>query len=230
MSEEEKQVAEAIPAAAEEKTVERDLVINSHASEVDIALLEDNILVELHREKTNNQFAVGDVYLGRVKKLLPGLNAAFVDVGYPKEAFLHYLDLGFQAHSLLKFKKMVVAGEDVSLDKFKLDPDLPKNGKIADIINVGDLIPVQIAKDRESRQKSHLQDVTLSSSPSPIAFRFQQKSAATRSATASAVSSKASSPTTMASSSAPSPKARRWPNSTPTSRHSSPNGSNAPSR
>ena len=147
MSEEEKQVAEAIPAAAEEKTVERDLVINSHASEVDIALLEDNILVELHREKTNNQFAVGDVYLGRVKKLLPGLNAAFVDVGYPKEAFLHYLDLGFQAHSLLKFKKMVVAGEDVSLDKFKLDPDLPKNGKIADIINVGDLIPVQIAKE-----------------------------------------------------------------------------------
>ena len=82
----------------EEKTVERDLVINSHASEVDIALLEDSSLVELHREKTNNQFAVGDVYLGRVKKLLPGLNAAFVDVGYPKEAFLHYLDLGLQAH------------------------------------------------------------------------------------------------------------------------------------
>ena len=113
MSEEEKQVAEAIPAAAEEKTVERDLVINSHASEVDIALLEDNILVELHREKTNNQFAVGDVYLGRVKKLLPGLNAAFVEVGYPKEAFLHYLDLGLQAHSMLKYKKRVVAGEDI---------------------------------------------------------------------------------------------------------------------
>ena len=57
----------------EVKTVTRDLVINSHASEVDIALLEDNVLVELHREKTNNQFAVGDVYLGRVKKILPGL-------------------------------------------------------------------------------------------------------------------------------------------------------------
>ena len=64
--------------AKEEKTVTRDLIINSHASEVDIALLEDNILVELHREKTNNQFAVGDVYLGKVKKILPGLNAAFV--------------------------------------------------------------------------------------------------------------------------------------------------------
>ena len=131
----------------EVKTVTRDLVINSHASEVDIALLEDNTLVELHREKTNNQFAVGDVYLGRVKKLLPGLNAAFVEVGYPKEAFLHYLDLGLQAHSMLKFKKMLVAGEDVAMDKFKLESDLPKNGKIADILTVGDLIPVQIAKE-----------------------------------------------------------------------------------
>ena len=129
------------------KTVVRDLVINSHASEVDIALLEDNTLVELHREKTNNQFAVGDVYLGRVKKLLPGLNAAFVDVGYPKEAFLHYLDLGLQAHSMLKYKKKILAGEDIPMDKFKLEPDLPKNGKIADILNVGDLIPVQIAKE-----------------------------------------------------------------------------------
>ena len=131
----------------EQKTVTRDLIINSHASEVDIALLEDNTLVELHREKTNNQYAVGDVYLGRVKKILPGLNAAFVDVGYPKEAFLHYLDLGLQASSLIKYKKLVMAGDDVAMDKFKLEGDLPKNGKVADWLNVGDLIPVQIAKE-----------------------------------------------------------------------------------
>ena len=141
MSEEQQQEVVAV------KTVTRDLVINSHASEVDIALLEDNSLVELHREKTNNQFAVGDVYLGRVKKILPGLNAAFVDVGYPKEAFLHYLDLGLQANSLIKYKKAVVGGDDVPMDKFKLDPDLPKNGKIGDLLNVGDLLPVQIAKE-----------------------------------------------------------------------------------
>ena len=104
MSEQKQQVAEeATTAPAEVKPVMRDLFIDSHASEVDIALLEDNILVELHKEKTNNQFAVGDVYLGRVKKILPGLNAAFVDVGYPKEAFLHYLDLGIQGKSLLKY-------------------------------------------------------------------------------------------------------------------------------
>ena len=142
MSEEQQQEV-----VAEKKTVTRDLVINSHASEVDIALLEDNTLVELHREKTNNQFAVGDVYLGRVKKILPGLNAAFVDVGYPKEAFLHYLDLGLQASSLIKYKKLVMAGDDVAMDKFKLEGDLPKNGKVADWLNVGDLIPVQIAKE-----------------------------------------------------------------------------------
>ena len=142
MSEEQQQEV-----AVENKTVTRDLIINSHASEVDIALLEDNTLVELHREKTNNQFAVGDVYLGRVKKILPGLNAAFVDVGYPKEAFLHYLDLGLQASSLIKYKKMILANDDVAMDKFKLEGDLPKNGKISDWLAVGDLLPVQIAKE-----------------------------------------------------------------------------------
>ena len=131
------------------KTVERELVINARASEVDIALLEDKILVELHKEKTNNQFAVGDVYLGRVKKILPGLNAAFVDVGYEKEAFLHYLDLGPQFRSLLKFKNELTSGNgaEVTMDKFKLEPDIEKNGKIATMLNVGDLIPVQIAKE-----------------------------------------------------------------------------------
>ena len=131
------------------KTVERELVINARASEVDIALLEDKILVELHKEKANNQFAVGDVYLGRVKKILPGLNAAFVDVGYEKEAFLHYLDLGPQFRSLFKFKKALSDGnaKEVTMEKFKLEPDIEKNGKIANMLNVGDLIPVQIAKE-----------------------------------------------------------------------------------
>ena len=144
MSEEQKEAVQ----EAVEVTVQRDLIINSHASEVDIALLEDNLLVELHKEKTNNQFAVGDVYLGRVKKLLPGLNAAFVDVGYHKEAFLHYLDLGLQASSLIKYRNQVVAGgSDVSMNDITLEPDLPKNGKITDFLTVGELLPVQIAKE-----------------------------------------------------------------------------------
>ena len=144
MSEEQKQATEQ---AVEEKTVQRDLIISSHASEVDIALLEDNQLVELHKEKTNNQFAVGDVYLGRVKKLLPGLNAAFVEVGYHKEAFLHYLDLGLQGRSVLKYHDLIVSGQDVAMKDFVLEPDLEKNGKISDWLTVGELLPVQIAKE-----------------------------------------------------------------------------------
>ena len=144
MSEEQKQATEQ---AVEEKTVQRDLIISSHASEVDIALLEDNQLVELHKEKTNNQFAVGDVYLGRVKKLLPGLNAAFVEVGYHKEAFLHYLDLGLQGRSVLKYHDLIASGKDVAMKDFVLEPDLEKNGKITDWLTVGELLPVQIAKE-----------------------------------------------------------------------------------
>ena len=82
-----------------------ELVINSTLSEVVIALLEDKRLVELNREKRDNKFAVCDLYLGRVKKIMSGLNAAFVDVGYEKDAFLHYLDLGPQFNTLTKCVK-----------------------------------------------------------------------------------------------------------------------------
>ena len=70
---------------------------------VEIALLEDKRLVELHNEKADASFAVGDLYLGKVKKLIPGLNAAFVDVGFEKDAFLHYTDLSPYVRSILKF-------------------------------------------------------------------------------------------------------------------------------
>ena len=81
----------------------KELVITAKSNEVVIAQLEDRRLTDLNREKSNNSFAVGDIYLGRVRKVMPGLNAAFVDVGYEKDAFLHYLDLGPQVQSLLKF-------------------------------------------------------------------------------------------------------------------------------
>ena len=78
----------------------KELIIDSKPSEVDIALFEDKLLVELNKEKTNNDFSVGDIYLGKVKKIMPGLNAAFVNVGHEKHAFLHYLDLGPNIRSL----------------------------------------------------------------------------------------------------------------------------------
>ena len=130
--------------------MDKELIINSRASEVEIALLEDKFLVELHKEKNNNNYSVGDVYLGRVKKIMPGLNAAFVNVGYEKDAFLHYLDLGPQVRSLNKLTKAGIAnyqGKHPQLEKFDLEPDIEKTGKITQVLTSGQQILVQIAKE-----------------------------------------------------------------------------------
>lgn len=127
----------------------KELIINAGPNEVNIALLEDKVLVELNKEKTNNNFAVGDVYLGRVKKIMPGLNAAFVDVGYEKDAFLHYLDLGPQVNSLIKFTKMGMSGNTahLTMNEFEPLPDIEKTGKIGQVLSANQQILVQIAKE-----------------------------------------------------------------------------------
>ena len=127
----------------------QELIINSTPSEVVIALLHDKRLVELHREKDNSKFAVGDIYLGRVKKVMTGLNAAFVDVGYEKDAFLHYLDLGPQAQSLIKYVENVKTDkQNVSnLMYFKGEADIKKDGKINEIVKSGQNLLVQVAKE-----------------------------------------------------------------------------------
>ena len=127
----------------------KELIINAIASEVNIALLEDKVLVELNKEKTNSSFAVGDVYLGRVKKIMPGLNAAFVDVGYEKDAFLHYLDLGPQINSLIKYTKLALTAKEAQLTmpEFQNEPDIEKSGKISQVLTSNQLVLVQIAKE-----------------------------------------------------------------------------------
>ncbi len=126
-----------------------ELVINSSSTGVDIALLQDKQLVELNSEQKDNQFAVGDIYLGRVKKLMPGLNAAFVDIGSEKDAFLHYLDLGPRIRSLLKFARAQASGNrmDPMLSDFSIEPDIEKTGKINQILSANIWIPVQVAKE-----------------------------------------------------------------------------------
>jgi ribonuclease G len=116
--------------------VDKELIINSSSAEIDIALLEDKFLVELHKEKNNNNYSVGDVYLGRVKKIIPGLNAAFVNIGYEKDAFLHYFDLGPQIKSLYKFINIIQSSGSgqFSLEKFKLESNIEKTGKISQVL------------------------------------------------------------------------------------------------
>ena len=124
-----------------------ELVIDVRADEIIIALLREKKLVELTKEKTSMQFAVGDIYLGKVKKIMPGLNAAFVNVGYEKDAFLHYLDLSPQFHSLDSYIKQCIARRGMPVSKLKLEPEIAKSGKISDVLAVGQWVAVQVAKE-----------------------------------------------------------------------------------
>ena len=131
----------------------KDLVIRKHDREVDIALLEDNVLVELQKDRTDNSFSTGDIFFARVKKIMSGLNAAFMDIGHEKNAFLIYLDLGTQLNSLLKFTSSMQNGGlpgDNGVQKvegFKLEPEISKTGKISSTLSLNKYLPVQIVKE-----------------------------------------------------------------------------------
>lgn len=128
----------------------KELIINATPQGVEIALLEDKKLVELHSEKSDARFAVGDLYLGKVKKLIPGLNAAFVDVGFEKDAFLHYTDLSPYARSLLKFTQTAIndkTPEGFDFSQFLVEPEIIKTGKINEVLNGKPNVLVQILKE-----------------------------------------------------------------------------------
>ena len=126
-----------------------ELIVDVRPTEVSIALLEDTRLVSLQKEARNISYAVGDIYLAKVKKLMPGLNAAFVNVGYEKDAFLHYLDLGSQCSSYSSFVKQLLDDKKhlPLLPKQKLQPDIDKHGTITDALTPGQQLLVQIVKE-----------------------------------------------------------------------------------
>ncbi len=129
--------------------VNKDLIIDVSDSEVSIALLEDKQLTELDKEKRTVRFSVGDIYLGKVRKIMPGLNAAFINVGYERDAFLHYLDLGAQFRTQHKYyiSALQKQGRPGPLHKFKSEPDIDKDGKITDVLTTGQTVIVQITKE-----------------------------------------------------------------------------------
>lgn len=129
--------------------VSKDLIIDAGVSEISLALLEDKHLTELNKEKRNVRFSVGDIYLGKVRKIMPGLNAAFINMGYEKDAFLHYLDLGAQFRTQHKYYTTAVRrqGKVTPLHKIKPEEDIDKDGKISDVLNAGQTVIVQITKE-----------------------------------------------------------------------------------
>ena len=128
----------------------KELIINAAPNAVEIALLEDKALVELHNERADATFSVGDIYLGKVKKLMPGLNAAFIDVGFEKDAFLHYTDLSPYVKSILKFTNQTMQDRSAGIfdfSKFHVEPEIVKTGKITEVLSGKPNILVQILKE-----------------------------------------------------------------------------------
>jgi ribonuclease G len=130
--------------------VTKELIINTVPEGTEIALLEDKKLVELHSQKADASFAAGDIYLGKVKKLIPGLNAAFVDIGFEKDAFLHYTDLSPYVRSLLKFTHLAMNEHDekgFDFGNFKVEPEIIKTGKITEVLTGKPNVLVQVLKE-----------------------------------------------------------------------------------
>ncbi|MEL0651490.1 ribonuclease E/G [Algibacter sp. TI.3.09] len=129
--------------------MDKELIIRSSSEHVDFALLKDGKLIELQKDEDGNNFSVGDVFIAKIRKTVPGLNASFVNVGYEKDAFLHYHDLGPKLPSLLKFTKRVSTGKlkDFSLKNFPFEKDIDKDGKIVDALKSNQSLLVQIVKE-----------------------------------------------------------------------------------
>ncbi|MBL0286224.1 MAG: ribonuclease E/G [Bacteroidetes bacterium] len=136
----------------------RDLVIHSNTEGVEIALLEDRRLVEFYLDRnTKSGFIAGDIYLGRVRKINPGLNAAFIDIGHEKDAFIHYSDLSPNFRSLKKFTDDVQKGKPFRLlSDFEIEPEIEKNGSIDQLLVKGDMLIFQILKEAISTKGPRL--------------------------------------------------------------------------
>ncbi len=141
----------------------RELIVNVNPTEITIAMCEDKVLVELNKEQCQTGFAVGDIYLGRVRKIMPGLNAAFVNIGHEKDAFIHYLDLGGQFPQLQKLVDSHQPGKrGLKVEGIKLEEPIDKNGKIGSHLQVGLQVMVQVAKEAISTKGPRLTaDISL---------------------------------------------------------------------
>lgn len=142
-----------------EKESVKDLIVNVSESEVKIALMDNHRLIELNKESSNgHSFTVGDVFLGKVKKVMPALNAAFVDIGDEKEAFIHYLDLGFYFNAFDEFVRKTNSNTNANelFSNIGLGPVLEKEGQIEKILKPGQMIVVQIVKEPISTKGSRL--------------------------------------------------------------------------
>lgn len=142
-----------------EKVCLKDLIVDVNSTGVHIALMENHKLIELNKESSSGRnFTIGDVYLGKVKKIIPALNAAFVDIGDEKEAFVHYLDLGLYFKAFDEFVRKTNHNTNAGnvFSKIKIGTPLEKEGRIENVLTAGQMLIVQIVKEPISTKGSRL--------------------------------------------------------------------------
>ena len=147
-----------------EPFVDKELIINASEKGVELALIEGGKLAELHHQKNSTTFTVGDIMIGKIRKMMPGLNAAFVDIGHRKDAFLHYTDLGPKLRSMVKWTNGVMNGSINThrLENFKYEEDIVKTGKVDQVLNKRWPVLVQILKEPISTKGPRLScEITL---------------------------------------------------------------------
>jgi len=115
-----------------------ELIINATPYETRVALLEDRVLTELYIERTRDRGIVGNIYKGKVVKVLPGMQAAFVDIGLEKAAFLYVADVYGRVE---EYEEMGLPGEEIS------SPYFNPSTQIEDLLSEGQEILVQVSKE-----------------------------------------------------------------------------------
>jgi ribonuclease G len=100
----------------------KEIIINSTSTQTRVAITEDGNLVDFFVDYPENRRMVGDIYLGRVARVLPGIRAAFVDIGMKHDAFLHFSDIGDRTHQLQE-----MLGEDIPADDDEEKPATKNN-------------------------------------------------------------------------------------------------------
>ena len=133
----------------------KELIIDTQKEEVSIALLEDKKLSEFSRDDLKQSYEVGNIYIGRVKKIMAGLNAAFIDIGGNKEAFIHYHDLGENFPTINNLVQKILNNRRQNFLVEKL-PLFDKDRQIHSVLTTGQHILVQVTKEPISTKGARL--------------------------------------------------------------------------
>lgn len=129
--------------------VKKELIVHTSIDKdiISIAMLENGTLEEITKVDINNGYSVGDIYIGKVRKLMAGMNAAFVSIGGEKDAFIHYLDLGPNYKSYARLLDTLSHRRIFSFSDYPRQKELVKGGVINQVLSNGDNVLVQISKE-----------------------------------------------------------------------------------